>query len=563
MLRVNSPPLRELTFSGKSERSPEWSPDGKDLAFLSDRAGSSQIYLMSYDGGESRALTSGEAVREFHWAPDGKSIAYLARESAPKSTDEQVADREEDIPRLWTIEVASGTVRQISRGSWRIDEFEWLDSERVVAVATDQPRSETWNTALYSVRVNDGSFVLFGRPNQPFGSLSFSPERTSVSIISSRQAGPIPHDLYLRGVAADTWRDATASIDRVVKEVRWQNESTPIVRVLDGFRSRLYRIAGTKPVALDLPYSVGAFDVARDGTLAFVAIGFDRLPEVFLRHGHGAAQQVSELNSSWDGIHLTDAKTFKFKSFDGLPIEAALMKPASGSATAKRPLVLLVHGGPASSFTADYFWFNAWPQLLVTRGYEVLMVNPRGSVGYGEDFVKANRADLGGADFKDLIGAVDAVLAAGETDPARLGIGGWSYGAQMSEWAIGQTHRFKAAVAGDGVFDEAAEFGTEDGPGAAADAWYFGTPWDSPDVFARNSPATYIRNATTPTLIVHGANDATNPIGQSMALYRALKHYGVECQFVTYPREKHLPVEERHQVDVMQRMIDWFDRHVK
>ena len=217
-------------------------------------------------------------------------------------------------------------------------------------------------------------------------------------------------------------------------------------------------------------------------------------------------------------------ETFVFKSFDGLPIEAAFLESESNSAVGKRPLVLLVHG---------------------------------------EDFVKANRADLGGADFKDLMGAVDVLLAAGRTDPARLGIGGWSYAAQMSALAIGRTNRFETAVAGDGVFDEAAEFGTEDGAGAAGDAWYLGTPWDNPEVFSRNSPAAYIRNATTPTLILHGANDPVNPIGQSMALYRALKHYGVESQFVTYPRERHLPAEERHQVDVMERMIGWFDQHLR
>jgi len=367
----------------------------------------------------------------------------------------------------------------------------------------------------------------------------------------------------VREVSSDHWQDATASLDRLVKEVRWQSESVAVVRALDGFQSKLFQVAGTKVVALHLPYSVGTFDITRDGTLAFVAIGFDRLPEIFLQHRHGEAQQVSQLNSSWQHTTLANAGIFTVKSFDGKPIEAALMKPASQPPGAKRPLILLVHGGPASSFTADYFWFNAWPQLLVANGYQVLMVNPRGSVGYGEEFVKANHADLGGGDFKDLMAAVDAVLARGETDPDKLGIGGWSYGAQMSERAIGATHRFKAAVAGDGVFDEAAEFGTEDGPGSAGDAWYFGTPWDNPDVVARNSPSTYIRNATTPTLIFHMANDATNPIGQSTALYRALKHYNVECELVIYPRERHLPSEEAHQIDVMRRMVDWYDGHLK
>lgn len=565
MLRLKSPPLYQLTFSGKSEHAPEWSVDGQTLAFLSNRTGSDQIYLLPLDGGEARALTSAQPVREFHWSPDGKRIAFLARAVPTKSNDSdaQVADREEELPRVWTLDVESGTVRQITRGRWRIDQFAWLDSERIMAIATDQPQSDAWDTALYSVLLSDGSFTLFDRPNEPFGSLSLSPEHSQVSILASRDGGPIPHDLYLREVGRMPWQDATATLDRVVKEVRWQSESSPIVRVLDGFQSRLFQVRGEKAVALNLPYSIGAFDVTRDGTLAFTAIGFDRLPEVFLQHGHGKPQQVSRLNSSWQPGRLVNAEIFKLKSFDGKSVEAALMQPAQAQAGTKLPLILLAHGGPASSFTADYFWFNAWPQLLVANGYQVLMVNPRGSVGYGEEFVKANRGDLGGGDFKDLMAALGIVLARGETDPQRLGIGGWSYGAQMSELAIGRTHRFKAAVAGDGVFDESAEFGTEDGPDAASDAWYFGIPWDNPELAARNSPATYIRNATTPTLIVHMANDATNPIGQSMALYRALKHYNVESELVTYPRERHLPIEEAHQIDVMKRMIDWYDRHLK
>jgi dipeptidyl aminopeptidase/acylaminoacyl peptidase len=306
---------------------------------------------------------------------------------------------------------------------------------------------------------------------------------------------------------------------------------------------------------------VAAFDISRDDTLAFSAIGFNRLPELYLQRRGGALQQVSQVQIAGSDLCLADAEIFKFKSFDGMDIEAALMKPPLPKTGVKLPLVLLAHGGPASSFTADYFWFNAWAQLLVARGFEVLMVNPRGSVGYGEAFVKANRADLGGGDFQDLTAALDVVLARGEADPARLGIGGWSYGAQMSVRATTQTDRFKAAVVGGVVFDEAAEFGTEDD--SASDEWYFGTPWENADVYARNSPSTYIKNARTPMLIVHGANDPTNPVGQSQALYRALKHTGVEAEFVTYPREAHLPREERHQIDIMQRMLDWFERHLE
>jgi len=237
------------------------------------------------------------------------------------------------------------------------------------------------------------------------------------------------------------------------------------------------------------------------------------------------------------------------------------MQPAGDtSAGGKRPLVLLVHGGPASNFSAGYGWQAAWAQLLATHGYQVLMVNPRGSNGYSEDFLKANRADWGGGDYRDLMAALDAVIARGGTDTARLGIGGWSYGAEMAAWATTQSDRFKAAVVGAGVFDQQAEFETEDRP--AGDEWYFGTPWEHPEVFARNSPATYIRNARTPTLILCGEDDASNPVGQSKGLYRALKHFGVETEMVLYPGEGHSPRRGAYNVDMFERILAWYDRHL-
>ena len=369
----------------------------------------------------------------------------------------------------------------------------------------------------------------------------------------------MPYDLFLQSVAGGSPHDVTASIDRPVLGVKWQNNSTAVFSVADGFRYRLYRLSGNStPAPVELPYSNGDFAIAHDGTVAFVASGFNRLPELFLQPENGLAKQVSHVQQGWDGITLADAELFRFKSFDATEIEAALMKPASPEPGAKLPLILYVHGGPAGSFSAAY---SPWPQLLVNHGYEVLMVNPRGSASYGEEFLKANRGDWGGSDFKDLMAGVDTVLARGETDSNRLGIGGWSYGGYMAEWAITQTNRFKAAVSGAGMFDLAAEFGTENEP--AYDEWYFGTPWEHPERFAHSSPYMYVRNAKTPTLILQGENDPVDPPGQSTALYRALKRYGIETELVTYPREPHGPREEKHEIDILNRMLAWFDRHLK
>jgi dipeptidyl aminopeptidase/acylaminoacyl peptidase len=564
LMEVGPGTLRQITFSQKSERSPHWQPGSGSLAFLSNRAGTTQVYLMPLDGAEPHAVTtSATDISDFRWSPDGKQIAYLAREPDPTKRDDdpKIADREQDLERLWVIDLASGVKRQVTRGAWRIDEFDWLNSGRFLLVASERPQNEEWNDALYSLLL-DGTTTRVAEPNQPFHGLLVSPTGTRFAYAGTRDHGPTAHDLFVQALDGGAARDATASIDRAVLDARWQNDGTLFARVADGFRNRIYRIDLQGSAApIDLPYSARAFDVAGDGTLVFVGVGFNHLPELYVRRVDGSVAQAGRLQQGWDGVQLADAEIFRFKSFDGTQIEAALMKPAAAATGRKLPLVLLVHGGPASNFSADYFWFNAWPQLLAAAGYEVLMVNPRGSIGYGENFEKANRGDLGGGDFKDLMAAVDSVIARGETDAKRLGIGGWSYGAEMTQWAIGHTQRFRAAVSGQGVFDQAAEFGTESGP--ADDEWAFGLPWEHPEVFARNSPATSIRFARTPTLIVHGEDDRTNPVGQSMALYRALKHYGVESELIIYPGEGHLPHQERHQIDILRRMLDWYDRHLQ
>jgi dipeptidyl aminopeptidase/acylaminoacyl peptidase len=564
VLHTDHGELKQLTFSQNSERSPKWSPKG-GLAFLSDRAGPMQVYLMTADGGEPRAITASESgVSSFQWSPDGRLIAYLAREPPSKQKqsghDEKIADSEQDLERLWIVDLDSGKARQVTTGAWRIEEFNWLSADRFIAIATDRPSAEVLTDAIYEIAVADGQTVLIDRPQQPLSNLSVAPDRQHFTFQSTRTSGPEPEDLFFQAVNGGAARDVTSSIDRAVLESQWQDGSTIWIRVADGFRNRILRLDPQGAVrALDLPYSAGSFDVAKDGTVGFVGNGFNRLPEIFLRRVGGEITQVSHLQQGWDEIRLIDPEIIHFRSFDGTQVEAAFFKPDKPKGD-KLPLVLLVHGGPAGNFTAEYYWFNSWSQILAAHGYQVLLVNPRGSTGYGEKFLEANRRDWGGGDFKDLMAGLDTVVARGDTDPQRIGIGGWSYGGEMTEWAITQTNRFKAAVAGAGVFDQTAEFESEEIPDP--DEWYLGTPWEQPTVFARNSPSTYIRQAKTPTLILHGEDDDANPVGQSQALYRALKRYGVETQLVVYPGESHFMRQEKHQIDVLERMVDWFDRHL-
>jgi dipeptidyl aminopeptidase/acylaminoacyl peptidase len=556
---------RQLTPATKSERSPQWSPDGKKLAFLSNRAGKTQVYVMDMDGGATTALTERKnGVTSFHWSPDALAVAYLAKDDDSPATDSgpQLADDERSLSRLWVLDLAAKKDRRLGVSDHRIDEFQWQGSSHILIAATDKPRVEEYTDAIYRISTDDGSLSLVSRPPQPFAGLTVSPDGKRFAVRSTSTQGPIARDLFMGTIGQDDLKNVSSPIGFAVIEARWQDPSSLWVRSIDGFYNRLWRFSShSSPASVALNLSVGTFDIAHDGVLAFVGEDFAYLPEIYLRDKQGNIRQVGRVQTAWEGGALAATTLFKTTSFDGRQIEAALVMPTGAKGGHKFPLVLLVHGGPSNNFSAAYSWEFAWAQLLAAHGYEVLMVNPRGSNGYSEDFLKANRADWGGGDFKDLMAVLDAVIARGNTDPDRLGIGGWSYGGEMSEWAITQTDRFKAAVVGAGVFDQQAEFETESDP--ADDEWYFGTPWEHPDVFARNSPATYIGRAHTPTLIFGGEDDTSNPVGQSMGLYRALKHVGVETEMVLFPGEGHSPRKGAYNIDMLTRLLAWYDRHLE
>lgn len=555
---------QEITPAGKSERGAQWSPDGKRLAFLSSRDGRPQIYAMPAAGGAPVRLTQQKAgVQGFRWSPDGRAIAYLAlADDAPGGDIPQIADDPRKLAALWLLDLGSQQTRRLGAAGYRIDDAQWQDRSHLLLNASATPRSDAWTNAIYRLSIEDGRLEELAQPPLPFSGLVGSPDGQAFAVTAPGAGGPKPRDLYV-AAGAGRLQDVSLKLDRAIAEVRWPAPGSLWVRAVEGFHNRIYRLSlssGSAPQRIELPWSVDAFDAARDGRIAFAGGDFDRPEEIYLRTADGHVRQLTHLQQGLDQVPLAAAEIFHVRSFDGTDIEAALLTPSGARPRAGWPLVLRVHGGPASNFTAAYGWEAAWSQMLAGHGYQALLVNPRGSNGYSEAFLKANRGDWGGGDYRDLMAVLDAVLARGQTDPGRLGIGGWSYGGEMSVWATTQSERFKAAVAGAPVYDQMAEYESEDVP--AGDEWYFGTPWEHPEVYARNSPASRIAHAHTPTLILDGADDQNNPLGQSVGLYRALKHFGVETQLVVYPDEDHAPARWSSNLDMFERILAWYDQHL-
>jgi dipeptidyl aminopeptidase/acylaminoacyl peptidase len=566
--------IRQFTFSAKDESSPRWSPDGKQIAFLSNRDDQQQIYVMRADGGEAAVVTKGKrSVRSFAWSPDGNQIAYLAPDAKSASVekkekdkdDARVVDKDDKQPRLWLLTLATNEAKALTDIKWEINELAWLKTgDRLIVSATDHPESDQETHRIFSVAISDGSRRLLFAPHGPFHDLQVSPDGATVSYIGSRVDGPSPHDLLLLDIDKRATRNLTgASLDRAISEHRWMKDGSMLVLYADGFRNKLVGFSpeGMSKNPANPPASnMNAFAVSDAGTVVFAGQSATTPPELWLWDQKSSPQQVSHLNDSWKQFTLSAPEFYKYKSFDGVEIEAALLKPTGVAGKSKLPLIALVHGGPTGNWQDS---IEVWGQLLAARGYAVFYPNIRGSVGYGQNFIEMNRGDWGGADFKDVMWGVKDLIDRGIADPAKLGIGGWSYGGYMAEWAITQTNDFKAAVSGAGLSNLISEYGSEERP--AYDEWFYGVPYESDSLvkFLNSSPFTQLKNAKTPTLILQGETDTTDPPDQSQELYRGLKHYGVETELVMYPREPHGFREEKHLLDRLNRILAWYDAHLK
>lgn len=568
---VESKSLRHFTTSEKSDRHPRWSPDGTRLAFLSSREGTTQIYLMYSSGGEGEALTDSKtSINSFEWSPDGSKIAFLA--SDPKSDEEKaqekvsvVIDKDSNSPRLRVIDVKTKKVEALTPESLRISEFLWLPAgDRLVLSATDNPRRDLRSNRLYSLNLSNQGLQDMDTPEGPFGRLKLSEDGKTLFYIGARSAdGPGPYDLVVRPLQGGPVRNLTAtSIDRPIRSFERTQDGHFLVSALTGFKTTLYDVSesGQSQPLDGFEVNPGSSFVVGKKLLAFVGETTTQAPELWVSVNSGRAEQVTHFNRAWDSIPLVAPEIIHYSSFDGKKIEAALITPAGYRRGQQIPFIVLVHGGPAGRFDDG---FQSWSQLLVARGYGVLLPNIRGSIGYGHDFQTVNRYDWGGDDWKDVMAGADYVVEQGIADPERMGIGGWSYGGYMAAWAVTQTNRFKASVSGAPMTNLFSEFGTESPGVNVGDTWALGTPYENPDLFMSRSPVTYVKNVKTPTLILNGEEDTTDPYGQAQEFYRGLQRYGANAELVAYPGMGHGPRVEKQQLDVMHRMLDWFEKYVK
>jgi len=582
---------RQWTFGGGRDDHPRWSPDGQTLAFLSDRAkrGTKALYRMPAAGGEATTLAERKrSIEGFAWSPDGAHIAFLAPDD-PTDADERRTKERDDADvygerwpynRLHILDVAGGAVRTLPTGEMHLFECVWSpDGATIAYLARPTPELETnRRAAIYTIpaaggeprRICDaagganlvwamseavGDLLIFVGPHEPVPQCSFTVWGVPATGGEPTVLGPGVGDT----ACATSIR--TAPDQPRITVARARGLTTELVNI-------------NTPTGLPAPFcthptgDLGTFTVAMPphavtSTIAIVRSAGNEPPELWAGAPHHL-HRVSDHHAALRDARFGAQEPFYWTASDGLALDGLLIRPPDAP-EGPLPTIVYVHGGPYSRWTNGWnLRPNNWAQWLATHGYAVLMPNCRGGMGHGNAFATAARGDVGGADYRDIMAAVDAAIERGIADPDRLGIGGWSQGGFMTAWAVTQTHRFKAGVMGAGVSDWGMMTMTSDMQ--TFEATLGGDrPWDGPGPHnaARLSPISYAKDATTPLLILHGREDARVPVSQAIGFERALRERGVPVQLVTYPREPHGVRERAHQRDILRHVRAWYDRWLR
>src|SRR5947207_4013438 len=566
---------------------PAWSPDSKTVALLSTAGEKEQRQLWSVnaDGSNPRKLSQlkGYAARP-RWSHDGKQIAFLYIEdaggggplmAAPANTG--VIDTAIHNQRIAVLDFPTGKLRRVSPANLHIYDYDWSpDDKKFVATAAPGPGDNNWWIAqIYAIDIAKGEATSIYKPSLQVAVPRWSPDGKSMAFIEGLMSDEGFHGGDLFTITADG-RDVvnrTSSRKASVNSFFWQTPDRILLVEYVGGGSAMSALSLNNNSAQTIwkgPEGIHAFgnfpdfSLSSDGKLAATELSsYNSPPEVFA----GPLGEWRQLTNNNAGLQANWGKAESIEwTNEGSSIQGWLVPPAKIDPGKKYPMVVLIHGGPSSVTTsewpASFGMSRAIIAALSVRGYYVLLPNPRGSYGQGEDFTRANVQDFGGGDLRDDLTGVDAAIKKYPIDPNRLGVTGWSYGGFMTMWTVTQTNRFRAAVAGAGIANWQSYYGQN-----LIGQWmipFFGASvYDDPAVYEKSSPIRFIKNVKTPTLVVVGERDAECPASQSYEFWHALKTLGVPTQLIVYPGEGHMFVKPEHQADRLDQTVGWFDKYLK
>jgi dipeptidyl aminopeptidase/acylaminoacyl peptidase len=590
-----------LTRSPAGEHAPRWSPDGRWIAFLSDRDDpheADQLWLFDRAGGEPERLTSlPGGVSDLAWSPDGRRLALIVTDPDPdakvpgdsstKAPAPIVIDRfqfKDDETgwlrglrdHLWLYDVASHAATQLLSGDYDEALPSWSPDGRSIAFVSrrrpEYDRSDNYD--LYVVEATAGAeprqLTTFPGPDGDAGwgtrAPAWSPDG---SLITYVQGGPLNRIYYavqklaVVPAAGGPARVLTTTLDRNVLSPAFSSDGRDILFLVEG--DRTYHLArvpaggGTVERLVEGDRAVSDFSVSRDGHIAVAASGAVTPSELFAVEGHDL-RPATRQNAAWlSQVRLGAVEPISVRTKDGTEIHGFIVKPPDWQAGRRYPTILRIHGGPVWQYYYDFANLD-W-QVLAARGYVVLAVNPRGSSGRGEKFATAIWAKWGQKDAEDVLAAVDWAVAQGIADPARLGVGGWSYGGILTDEVIARDQRFKAATSGAGMANALTGYGTDQY--IKEYEAELGKPWKDLKAYLEVSyPFLHADRITTPTLFLCGDQDWNVPLINSQQMYQALKSLGRETELVVYPGESHTLDKPSHRRDRMERYIAWYGKYL-
>jgi dipeptidyl aminopeptidase/acylaminoacyl peptidase len=586
--------LRQITRLDCVDGLPRWSPDGQELALASDREHSGRMSLYLVQPGSDQVTRLADvagSIEEIAWAPDGGSLMVLAAdvgldtagslnavtisEAQQATPDPVVISGSPGLRRLWHVDRATGAALQVDLGPLSVWDFSWDGSSTLAAIVSADPSESGWYTATIAVFevVPSVRMVAGYRPRWQLGVPRLSPDASQLAFIEGvcSDRGIIAGELMIATVGEGDLSARPLGLDNVT-HLDWRDASSLVCATMSGLGATievLDLVGGAQrrwrgDVTLGYRHHVRTSMDALGRLIVTVAEGANAPPEAFcLTLDDQAEDTWAPLTNFNAGLVPTRAPVWEsvtWKSADGSAIEGILVLPP-GRRAEGLPLVLLLHGGPTSSWS--YQWSNfGLPGLWATAGYAVLMPNPRGSAGYGQAFARANVHDIGGGELQDVLAGVDALVERGVADERRLGVTGASHGGYLTNWAITQTSRFAGAIPIAASCNRLSKYNTGN-IGYLEELFYDTDPYDLAGRVLSRSPIVHVRNVRTPTLLVHGELDRCVPVSQAYEMYNGIARLGtVPVELVVYPREGHGIAERAHRIDFWHRARAWFDHYV-